>query len=65
MSSAIQYGMWKVLACCEYSIASDSSGKFDELLQNVPIESFVRIVKGLRQKDQYHPLAPQMFLSLS
>ena len=65
MSSAVQFRMRKVLACCEHTIASDNTGKFNEMLQTVPSESFVRIVECLRQKSYRSiQLSPEKFLEL-
>ena len=67
MTSAHQCGicMRKVLACCEYCIASDFSGKFSAIMPHVPAESLVRIVECLRQKSfRNASLSPEKFLSL-
>ena len=67
MSSAAQLGMRKALACCEYCIAHDNTGKFNETLQSIPTGSSARIVQCLRWKVFHatETLSPERFLSLA
>ncbi len=46
---AVQYGMKKVLTCCEYRIAIDSSGTFNEAVQHLPPENIVHLIDCLRR----------------
>ena len=67
MTSAAQIGMKRTLACCEYCIARDYTGKFNETLQFIPTGSSARIVHCLRWKVFHatETLSPERFLSLA
>ena len=49
MNSAVRFGMDKVLASCEHSIATDYTGRFNQIIQDMPLKSVVRILECLRQ----------------
>ncbi len=49
MESAEQFGMRKCLACCEYCIAHDTSGRFNNALKSIPPGGPVRIAGCIDQ----------------
>ena len=69
MGSASQFGMRKVLACCEHRIACDDSGKYNNALQTISSGSAARIVQGLRYRLSHcggwaQAWTPEQFLKL-
>ena len=48
--TAVLTGMEKVLARCEYCVACDTSGRYNEALHCFQPQSVVRIVRGLRKR---------------
>ena len=64
MSSAVQYGMRKVVACCECCIAYDKAGKFSKALDVIPSSSTQRIMSCMRQRIyNREDWSPEDFLS--
>ena len=54
MSSALQFGMKVVVACCEACIACDKTGKYKEMFKIIPPDSTIRIVGSLQYSTD-HP----------
>ena len=72
LDSAVQFNMKKLVACCEHCIATDNSGKFNEIFQHFPPQSGVRILECLRRENnskrsyysyQGSQLSPKDFLA--
>ena len=69
MQSAEQFGMQKVLACCEYCIAMDRSKKFDGFLQQKPpglerSAECIRLITYLREWP-VKLWSPEVFLEMN
>ena len=49
MRCALKAGMKKVVACCEFCIASDRIGKYNTVFSALPSSSTFRLARGMRQ----------------